>query len=113
MTMKEIATMIGSIGLPFAYDHFTDEDTPGGPPFICFLFPNSDNFSADGIVYQKFKTLNIELYTNEKEPDYEEDVEDALDAAGLFYQSDETYLESEKMYMVRWETDVPLTKEED
>ena len=28
-------------------DHFAEGESPD-PPFICYLFPVSDNFSADG-----------------------------------------------------------------
>lgn len=111
MTTKEVAQMIASVGLPFAYDHFEKKETPGKPPFICFTYPSSENFFADDSVYQKVKRLNIELYTDEKDLDYEEAVENALDAAGLTYESSETYIDSEKMYMVSWETDVLITKE--
>lgn len=108
MTTQEIASMIAGIGLPYAYDHFDEDNTPGHPPFICFTYPSSDNFSADNKVYQRIRRLNIELYTDEKDLDLESAVENALDAAELFYDCNETYLDSEKMYMVRWETEVLL-----
>ena len=111
MTTKEVALMIAAVGLPFAYDHFDQDNTPGHPPFICFRYPDSDNFGADNIVYQKIRGLSIELYTDEKNMDYEQVVEDALDEAGLYYESNETYLDSEKMYMVRWDTAFVLTDE--
>lgn len=104
--------MIASIGLPYAYDHFTEKDTPGKPPFICFLYPESNNYFADDSVYQKVKRLSIELYTDNKEPEMEEAVEDALDTYGLCYNSSEAYLDSENMYMVTWETEVLITKGE-
>lgn len=105
--------MIAGIGLPYAYDHFEKEESPGNPPFICFLYPESENVFADSRVYQKVKTLRIELYTDNKEPDMETAVEDALDEAGLCYDSSEEYIESEKMYMVTWETTVIITKNEE
>lgn len=104
--------MIASVGLPYAYDHFEEDDTPGQPPFICFTYPASDNFFADDSVYQKIRQLSIELYTNTKEPKLEKRVEDALDAAGLPYNSSEMYISSEKMYMVTWGTSIIMTEEE-
>lgn len=103
--------MIAGIGLPYAYDHFTKKESPGHPPFICFIYPESDNVFADDRVYQKVKQLRVELYTDEKDLDLEEAVENALDAAELCYESNETYLNSEKMYMVTWDMDVIITKE--
>ena len=61
--MKRIAELIKSMGLPFAYDHFTEGESPA-PPFICYLTPGSDNFAADGRAYYKINIVNIELYTD-------------------------------------------------
>lgn len=60
--MQEIKAMLEGVGLPFAYDHFEKKEAPAGPPFLCFLLPNSRNFAADGSVYQKIAALRIELY---------------------------------------------------
>lgn len=111
MTTQDVAQMIASMGLPNAYDHFEKNETPGHPPFIFFTYPDSDHFAADNGVYQKIMALRIELYTDEKDLTLEHTVEDVLDANGLFYTSAETYIDSEKMYMVAWETEVLLTTE--
>ena len=50
MTLEELAGMLEETGFPFAYDHFAEGESPD-PPFICYLLPGSDNFSADGRVY--------------------------------------------------------------
>ena len=47
MTLEELAGMLEKTGFPFAYDHFAEGESPD-PPFICYLLPGSDNFSADG-----------------------------------------------------------------
>lgn len=112
MTHAEISTMIASVGLPYAYDHFTKAESPGGPPFICFLCQNSDNFAADGVVYQPISALTIELYTAEKSFEYEAAVEAALTAAGLFFDKDETWLDSERMFEVVYTTEVAITTPE-
>lgn len=109
MTNAEIAQMIASVGLPYAYDHFTKKESPGGPPFICFLYPSSDNFAADGVVYQSISALTVELYTNEKSFEHEAAVEAALTAAGLFFDKSETWIESERMYEVIYSTEVVIT----
>ena len=48
--MDEILAVLKEAGIPFAYDHFAEGESPE-PPFICYLLPGSDNFSADGRVY--------------------------------------------------------------
>ena len=112
MTTQDVAQMVAGIGLPYAYDHFEEDESPGQPPYICFLYPSSDHFPADDRVYQKVMALRIELYTDEKDLELENAVEDALDNAGLIYESDETFLDSEKMYMVVWETSFLLTSDD-
>ena len=50
MTYNEIVEMAEETGLPVAYDHFAEGESPE-PPFLIFLFPSSSNFPADGRVY--------------------------------------------------------------
>ena len=65
MTIQNIMEMLKGAGIPFAYDHFAEGESPN-PPFICYLFPGSDNFAADGKAYFKINDLRIELYTDKK-----------------------------------------------
>ena len=48
--MEELLQIVKEMGIPFAYDHFAEGESPN-PPFICYLLPDSDNFAADGRVY--------------------------------------------------------------
>ena len=91
--------LMEEIGLPFAYDHFAEGESPD-PPFITFLLPGSDNFAADGKVYLKINEVHIELYTDEKNPETEALVEAILDAHEIFYDKSEVWIESEKLYEV-------------
>lgn len=81
--MDNIIAMMEEIGLPFAYDHFAEGESPQ-PPFICFLHPGSNNFAADGWAYFKVDMVHIELYTDEKNPETENHVEAVLDEHGIF-----------------------------
>lgn len=91
--------ILEELGLPFAYDHFAEGESPE-TPFICYLSPGSDNFAADGKVYYKINEVHIELYTDYKDPELEERLEDILDGASIFYEKSETWIESEKLYEV-------------
>lgn len=97
--MDKLVNILNEIGIPFAYDHFAEGESPE-PPFICYLLPESDNFSADGGVYLKVTVVHIELYTDRKDPEAEGKVEAALDAGGIFYDKTEVWIESEKLYEV-------------
>ena len=99
MSHEEVMAMLSELNIPFAYDHFAEGESPE-PPFICFLFPGSDNFSADNVVYAAFEELHIELYTDEKDPELEVSVESVLSEHELFWQKTEVWIESEKLYEV-------------
>ena len=105
--MDKIIRILKESGIPFAYDHFAEGESPD-PPFICYLLPESDNFSADGKVYLKVSVVRIELYTDEKSPATEQMLEDILDAHEIFYEKSEIWIESEKLYEVLYtfETEV-------
>lgn len=97
--MDELLVMLNEMGIPFAYDHFAEGESPE-PPFICYLLPQSDHFSADGKVYYKISGVHIELYTDIKDLSVEQKVEAVLDAHGIFYEKSEVWIESERLYEV-------------
>lgn len=97
--MDDLMKILTESGLPFAYDHFAEGKSPE-PPFICYLLPGSDHFSADGRVYFKINEVRVELYTDYKDLALEKKLEDVLDAHGIFYGKSETWIESEKLYEV-------------
>ena len=97
--MEELLQMLEEMGLPFAYHHFAEGESPE-PPFVCYLLPGSNNFSADGKVYYKINEVHIELYTDWKDLEVEQGVEAVLDEHGVFYNKSEVWIESEKLYEV-------------
>ncbi|BDQ55599.1 MULTISPECIES: hypothetical protein [Bacillota] len=97
--MDRLLEIIKHIGLPNAYHHFAEGESPE-PPFLIYLLPASDNFSADGRVYFKANEVHIEIYTDYKSPNIEKKVEAVLDEHGIFYNKTEVYIESEKLYEV-------------
>ena len=103
--MERLITILDSIGIPYAYDHFAEGESPQ-PPFICYLYPNSDNFSADGSAYFKINEVHIELYTDKKDLSLEGKVEAVLDERGIFYEKSETWIDSEKLYEILYQFEV-------
>lgn len=97
--MDDLIRLLEETGIPFAYDHFAEGESPD-PPFICYLLPQSDNFSADGKVYLKVSSVNIELYTDSKDLSVEQKLETVLDTHGIFCDKTEVWIESEKLYEV-------------
>lgn len=86
MTHEEVKALVEEMGLPYAYDHFAEGESPD-PPFICFLYPRAENFGADNLVYHHFNRLDIEVYTDYKDPDMEANIEEVLTAHELYYEN--------------------------
>ena len=105
--MDELLQMLSEMSIPYAYDHFSEGESPD-PPFICYLLPESDNFSADGRVYFKKSIVHLELYTDKKDLVCEGAVEAVLDEHEVFYNKSETWIESEKLYEVLYIFDMEV-----
>lgn len=111
MTVQEMKTLLGTTGYPVAYYQW-DPDViingvagPPSPPYLVFWTPRSNNFSADGKVYKKLERYQIELYTDKKDPSAEVIVENVLDGAGLYWEKSETYIDSEQLYQIIYESE--------
>ena len=104
MTYKEISQMIKKVGVPYAYYQFP-EGTGQEPPFICLYYPNNNDFVADGENYVKVVQLVIELYTDNKDFSLEATLEAVLTEHGLVYTREETYIDSERMYLQTYYTE--------
>lgn len=100
--MEKIISLLEEAGIPFAYSHFAEGEAPD-PPFICYLFPSTDNFFADGTVYVDIDVVNIELYTDKKDPELEKKLQALLTKAGLTYEKNEVWIEEERLYEVVYE----------
>lgn len=109
MTYKQVAEMVSSIGVPYAYYQFPN-NSGIAPPFVCFYFDSSNDFAADNTNYQRIRPLSIELYTDNKDFTLEQTVENVLNQNGLVYSREETYLDSERMYMVTFMTEIIITE---
>lgn len=110
MTRKEVATMVASIGLPYAYYQF-DEDTAQAPPFVVFFFSTSNDLYADQTNYQRIDSLSIEFYSSEVDFDTEETIEAILNDAGLTFYKEQSFIESERIWQTAYDMEIVLTPE--
>lgn len=101
MTFKDIPIMIESIGLPYTYDFFPNNEAPN-PPYIVFNYPNREDFGADNLNYSKICILNLELYTATKDFSLEQRVEAVLEQNGFFYEKSEAYIRKEDLYQISY-----------
>ena len=107
MTYREIDDLVASIGLPYAYYEFRD-GTGIAPPFICFFYPDSNDFMADDKNYQAIRPLTLELYTDNKDFALEALVENALTSAELPFTRTEEYIDTERMFQITYDTEVVI-----
>lgn len=107
MTEETVTQMIEEMDLPFAYHHFAEGEAPS-LPYIIYLYPESIEFSADGMVYAKGAVLRIELYSEIRDVDLERRIEDVLDSYEMFYHKQELFIDSERLYEVMYEMEVPV-----
>lgn len=105
--MDELVSMLRETGLPFAYHHYAEGESPA-PPFLCYLITSSHNFAADGAVFYRLGEIHVELYTDRKDPSCEGRVEAVLDEHGLFYNKTETWIKSEKLYEVLYQFELEV-----
>ena len=99
--LNEFLERIKTVKLPYTYRFFREKTEL---PYLCYQFTGSNNFMADGIVYQKINRIRLELYTEIKDLDLEDKVEEAI---SLYpWQKTENYIDSEKCYQIIYEIEV-------
>lgn len=117
MTYLEVYQMVSGIRvsatttdtIPCAYFQFPDDDPSNPappPPFLVYYWPESSDFMADNINYQAIRNLTIELYCDNKNFLLEQAVEDKLKSCDCPFYKSEAYIESEKLYMTTYNTEV-------
>lgn len=105
MTAKQIFDMVKEMQIDVAYRTF-DNQTDYHTPFAVWYFEDSDDLYADDSNYCKIRPITIELYADNKDFELENRMEALLEEHGLTYRKNETYIESELMYMVIYESEV-------
>lgn len=96
--MQDLMYLLKQLNIPVAYDHFNE---PTNPPFVAFRRFSQSNFGAENKVYAKIDNYYVELYTEYKDVELEQRLEEILDQAGIFYNVEsEDYINDEKMYQI-------------
>ncbi len=105
MTLAELAAELEKLEIPIAYGEFVDtEENPApSPPFITYQFAYDSDAMADNQNYTEIGNVQIELYTNKKEPETEKLIQDKLKELRLPYSKIESWIESERLRQVVYE----------
>ena len=97
MKLKDVTDMLESTGYPVVYLAWRENEVPK-LPYICYYYPSMTPETADNTHYAQFYSLNVELYTKNKNFEVEQLVETALLNAGMVFTKEEDFLSDENMY---------------
>lgn len=105
MTTQRVKEILETTGIPVAYLAFMNE-TAQPCPFICYFYAGDNDFLADNSNYASINRLIVELYTDYKDFSLEKTVEETLNAAGLVFSREESYISTEQMFQIVYESEV-------
>lgn len=86
-------------------------DTP--TPFICYLFTNDDDVFADDANYAQIAEIDIELYSDDKNPRLERQLQEKLAQLELSWAKAETWIDSEKFLQVVYTVQILIEPEDE
>lgn len=108
MKKSELNSMLGMFrlyGIQIVYMSYPDGCAPE-LPYAVYYFPTTRAEAADNIRHAGIADMNIEVYTREKDFLLEYTVEQILNAFELVADKTETFLTSENMFQVLYQTEV-------
>lgn len=102
MTLSELGDLLDAIPSfsgRVTYRAFSPGNVPN-LPYICYLVSDADPFFADDSVYFSCDNVDVELYTEQKDPEAETLLEEALTGAHIPWTKSEEWLDSERCFMI-------------
>lgn len=105
MTLPELKKELDVLKLPIAYRCFAPGQVPQ-LPYLVYYADEDIGFCADDIVYHERYAVTIEIYTEKKDIELEKKVKKLLTEKGLSYESYESFLDSEEMYLKAYEIEI-------
>ena len=103
MTLKEVADIVASFGLPWRYSHFSQ--TPA-PPYVVYYYPSENDVHADNNNYANRRQLYIELFAANKDFTVEATIEGVLRSNGLTWYKQTDFLNDEQLHQTTYEMEV-------
>lgn len=103
MNEQSMYNILNELEIPVAYDHFNqDANSKVVPPFILYRNDDSDSFKADDKAYFRNNEYIIDLITDKKDVTLENTFETLLNNHNLPFEKNEDFIESEKIYQIRY-----------
>ena len=102
MTVDQLVAIFEGAHLPLTYYQWNEHDVPA-LPYLVYYFPATRPEAADNEQQAPLVSVNLELYTNEKDFETEAMVEAALTAGGLVFSKSEAWIQSESMFQILYQ----------
>jgi len=100
MKKEELISLLESSGMPYAYSHFEKEMEL---PFIAYIQTSAPHISANDKVYVKNSEYDIEIYTEEYDPEVEKTFEALIERQETYYEKvPAVYIKDEDMFKVTY-----------
>ena len=99
--MDKLLEILQAVGIPFAYDHFAEGESPEPPFHLLSATRHRTTFplTVEPITRSTKSILNC-TPTSKDLDRWSRQLEAVLDEHGIFYDKTETWIESEKLYEV-------------
>ena len=105
MNLMEFKSELEQLEIPIQYRAFQVGHAPE-LPYILFYEDDSDNVFADNHNYYDVLNVACELYTDEKDIELETKLQKLLYDLEIQYNSTETYIDSENMYLKAYDVTI-------
>lgn len=98
MTVYE---MLSTLGRPVAYGYHTGDKQL---PYFCIMGAGQDQFEADTTYYLTKDRYQVEYYYKQKDPEFEQQIEELLLDNGYRYdKSEDVYLDDQDVFLIYYD----------
>ena len=107
MEIRALTKFLEQLGLPVAITSFYTEQAL---PFLVILPDGAESSGSDFAAELRRDAYQIELYTEQKDFELEDRLEDLLDEQGIHFVKHEAYIDEEAMYQCAYQIELYYVK---
>lgn len=100
MTEQELYTLLKTLNLPVAYDHFVDMDELPG---IVYRESTDNVFYADDVAFYLQNQFEVVLITKYKDVDLETELETLFTNNDIAFEKQEYFNDAERVYFIEYD----------
>jgi hypothetical protein len=100
MTEQELYTLLKTLKLPVAYDHFVDMDELPG---IVYREATDNVFYADDVAFYLQNQYEVVLITKYKDVDLETELETLFTNNDIAFEKQEYFNDAERVYFIEYD----------